>query len=638
MQKASCNTVSRLSWLWALLPLLLAAALVAPILGRDVFDIDESSTMINAGARHLGPFTPAEAVHTSVSRSPDQAWGHVVVFSQWGRIAGWSELAIRALPWLTGLLTLAWVYHIGRALFSHRIALTTMLLLSTSVIFLTYMHKARPYGPAMLFAAIVLWAYWRVALHPRPPGRDARALLVLGATSLLYTNYFCALLLPALALFHLFFVRKERRWWQPVVLLGLAALLALPQVPDLLSGIEHNQEKDHLHAEALRYPEVIATFLRYLSNGLLEIQRPFSTLFAIALPLPLLVFGWRSRRRRQPSGAAWYLLLTSIMLLLLLLGASEWLRVFEEKRARYLATLWPLVLLLISQACMQPSRVNLRRAAGLALVALVALAGASDFLLEGELVRFSRLRSETSISIAATRAITEEGSASGLLAVDRNGLFARFNRVYEFYTGSYGDRRVQLDQPAASNELLERAPGQDLVWLLASSAQEAALGVSAHLDHFRQEGWFHCRSSREAGVTLELLLPQFPAAMLDQARLQFENDVELFAPVAPELRDGLLRFRSNLGSADETLLARYSLAIHVIDLRTGERVAQGDTGVGPGAVVPLCREIDISALPPGDYEVRVALYDWQTGERLPARNLETAEYGDIHVLHYFRID
>ena len=638
MQKAFRNPTSRLSWLWALLPLLLAAALVAPILGRDVFDIDEAATMLNAGARHLGPFTPAEAVHTSVSRSPDQAWGHVVVFSQWGRIAGWSELAIRALPWLTGLLTLAWVYHIGRALFSQRIALTAMLLLSTSVVFLSYMHKSRSYGFSMLFAAIVLWAYWRVALSPRPPGRGAQVTLVLGATGLLYAHYFGALLLPALALFHLFFVRKERRWWQPVVLLGLAALITLPQVPDLLSGIAANQDKDSLHAEALRYPEVSATFLRYLSNGLLEIRRPFSILFALALPLPMFYFGWRSRRRRRSPGAAWYLSLTSILLLLLLLGASEWLRVFEEKRVRYLATLWPPVLLLISQAFMQPSRVNLRRATGLALVALVALAGASDFLLEGELVRFSRLRSETSISIAATHAIAAEGSDSGLLAVDRSGLFARFHRVYEFYTGSYGERVVRFDQLSYPNELLDRAQGLDLVWLLSSSVLEATLDLPVHMDRFRQEGWFHCRSSREAGVTLELLLSPFPAEMLDQARLQFENDISLFAPVAPEIQDGLLRFRSNLSSANETLLARYSLALHVIDPQSDERVAQGDTGLGPGAVVPLCREIDISALPPGDYEVRVALYDWQTGERLSARDLETGESGDMHVLHFFRIN
>ena len=392
MQNSFRNLASRLAWLWALLPLLLAAALVAPYLGKDVFDVDEAATLIGAGARHLGPYTPAEAVAAFISRWPDHAWGNVVVFSQWGRVAGWSELAIRALPWLTGMLSLALVYRLGRTLFSHRIALTTMLLLSTSVIFLTYMHTARPYGLAMLFAAIILWAYWRVALHPLTPGRGARTLLVLGATGLLYTNYFCALLLPALALFHLFFVRKERRWWQPVFLLGLAALLALPQVPDLLNGIEHNQEKDHLHAEALRYPEVSATFLRYLSNGLLEIRRPFSILFALALPLPLLYFGLRSRRNRQGPAAVWYLLLTGILLLLLLLGASEWLRVFEEKRVRYLAILWLPSLLLFSQAFMKPSRVKMRRAVSIVLVALMAVAGARDFLLSGELVRFSRLR------------------------------------------------------------------------------------------------------------------------------------------------------------------------------------------------------------------------------------------------------
>ena len=547
-------------------------------------------------------------------------------------------MAIRVVPWLTGLLTLAWVYRIGRALFTARIALTAMLLLSTSVVFLTYMHKARPYGPGMLFAAIVLWAYWRVALHPRPPGHGARAALVLGATGLLYAHYFHALLLPALALFHLFFVRKERRWWQPVVLLGLAALLALPQVPNLLTGIEYNQRKGGLHAEALRYPEVTATFLRYLSNGLLETGRPYSTVFALALPLPLLIFGWLSRRRRQPPGAAWYLLLASILPMLLLLGASEWLRVFEEKRVRYLVMLWPSALLFISQVFMQASRVNMRRAVGLALVALVALAGASGFLINGELLRFARLWSKTSISIAATREIAAEGSASGLLVVDKEGLFSLYHPMREFYTGSYGERVVRFKKLSYPNELLDRAQGLDLVWLLSSSELEAALDVPVHLGRFRREGWFHCRSSREAGVTLELLLAPLPATVLDQARLQFEGAATLFAPTEIQIRDDRLRLRVGLHSDDKTFLDRHSLAIHVIDSRSGERVAQGDTGVGPGSYVPLCREIDISALPPSEYEVRVALYDWQTGERLSAHDLETDEVSDIHTLHRFRID
>ena len=457
MQKAFRNPTSRLSWQCALLPLLLAAGLTVTALGI-VFSHDETSTMINAGARHLGPFTPAEAIHTSVSRSPDQAWGHVVVFSQWGRVVGWSELAIHALPWLTGLLTLAWVYRIGRALFTARIALAAMLLLSTSVLFLTYMHKARSYGLAMFFAAIVLWAYWRVALHPRLPGRGDRAFLVLGAAGLLYTHYFGALLLPALALFHLFFVRKERRWWQPVILLGLAALLALPQVSDLWAGIGLHQADEELHQRALHYAEVISLLVRHLSHGLLEIQRPFSTLLALALPLPLLIAGWRSRRGHQTSGAVWYLSLTCILLLLLLLGANEWLQVLSADRVRYLATLWPLAVLLISLALLHPKRALLRPPVGLVLVALMAFLGTSDYLNEGELFRSPTWKNFMSFPIAATRLIAAEGSASGFLVVDRHLLAA--GRIYEFYTGTYGKRRMRLEAYTTSDELLRTRAGQ----------------------------------------------------------------------------------------------------------------------------------------------------------------------------------
>ena len=339
-----------LIWILALLPLLLAAALVAPLLGRDVFDHDETATMIGAGARHIGPYSPAEAVTAFVSRWPSHPWGHVVPYTLWGRVAGWSEFAVRTLPWFAGLLSLAWVYRLGRDLFTARIALTAMLLLSTSVLILTYMHSARSYAFAMLYATIVLWGYWRVALHPRPPGPGARASLVLGATGLLYSHYFGALLIPALALFHLFFVRKERRWWQVVFLLGLATLLTLPQLSDLLAGIKFNQAKEWLHARALHFPEVTALLVRYLGSGLIRIGQPVSLLLALALPLPLFLFGWHRRYRRQPLTAAWFLALVSILQFLSLLAVNEFLQVLDKARVRYLITLWPHATLFISQA------------------------------------------------------------------------------------------------------------------------------------------------------------------------------------------------------------------------------------------------------------------------------------------------
>ncbi len=617
--------------MWALLPLLLAAGLTVTALGRDVFNSDEAATMIGAGARHIGPYSPAEAATAFVSRWPNHAWGQVMAYSLWGRVAGWSELAIRTVPWLTGLLTLACVYRFGRALGTARIALTAMLLLATSVLFLTYMHVARSYAAAMLFAAIVIWAYWRVALHPHPPGHGSRAALVLGATGLLYSHYFGALLLPALALFHLFFVRKERRWWQPVVLLGLAALLALPQVPNMLAGIKQNQANEGLQQRALSYPEVVSLLVRHLSDGLLDIRRPFSTLLALALPLPLLIAGWRSRRERQAPGAAWYLALTCTMQLLLLLVVNEWLQVLDKTRIRYLATLWPPVVLLISLALLHPKRALLRPPAGLALIALMAFLGTRDYLGEGVLARSWSWR-DVPFPIAATRMIAPEGSTSGFLVMDRD--LSGGGRVNELYTGAYGKRQMWLESYTTSDEILHRTQDSDLAWLMLRSSQERALHLPSLIERFTQDGWIHSRSWQDSGVTLELLLSPLSKA---RDRLQFESDATLLAADELQLRDGRLLLWTGLRSVDETFLDRYSLAIHIIDSRSGERVAQGDTGVGPGTFVRLRSEIDVSALPPGDYEVRVALYDWQTGERLPARDLETAEVGNMHTLHHFRL-
>ena len=100
----------------------------------------------------------------------------------------------------------------------------------------------------------------------------------------------------------------------------------------------------------------------------------------------------------------------------------------------------------------------------------------------------------------------------------------------------------------------------------------------------------------------------------------------------------MLRLDAHFRSEDDSFLSDYSLAVHIIDSRTGQRVAQGDTGVGPGAIVPFRSEIDLSALPPGEYELRVALYDRQTGVRLIVRDLETGADGDMHTLHHFRLD
>ena len=372
----------------------------------------------------------------------------------------------------------------------------------------------------------------------------------------------------------------------------------------------------------------MSLFLRYLSNDLLEFQQPFSTLFALSLPMLLLISGWHCRRRHQPPGAVRYLSLTSVLLLLLLAGLNEWLQVLDWKRARYMAALWPPVMLFISMVFMQ-SRTLLRPVAGIILVALVAFSGVNDFLREGDLVRHSW--PNLPVTLTSTRAIAGEGSANGLLAVDRS-LFSNWARTYELYTGAYQERRVHLKQNLSYGELLERAQGLDMLWLLLPGENEEALRIQAHIERLNHEGWIHTRSLREAGISLDQFLSPFATA-----RLQFESVATIYPAKELLLRDGLMYFRANLSSADEAVPERFSLAVHVIDPLTGERVAQGDVGVGPDKFAQLRSEIDVSELPPGEYEVHVALYDWRTGARMSARDLETGVTGDVHVLHSFNI-
>ena len=149
-------------------------------------------------------------------------------------------------------------------------------------------------------------------------------------------------------------------------------------------------------------------------------------------------------------------------------------------------------------------------------------------------------------------------------------------------------------------------------------------------------GRVSCEQALEAwGITLVRYARSPVHCPTSPARLQFDSNIQLTGPDI-RLEGGLLRLHAGFRSADNYLLAHYSLAVHIIDPLSGERVAQGDVGVGPGSFAPVSTEIDISALPPGDYELHVALYDWQTGARLPARDLETGMDGDMHAVYSFR--
>ena len=154
--------VTTTAWLWALLPLLLAAALAIPLLGVDAFSGDEPSSLVAAGIVRSGPWSLEEVLSAVARESPEQALGWPLLLSAWGNLVGWSELAVRALSLFFGMLTLAWVYRTGRDLLAPRAGLLAALLLSASVFFLAYMIHARAFTLIALCSTLCIWSYWRL--------------------------------------------------------------------------------------------------------------------------------------------------------------------------------------------------------------------------------------------------------------------------------------------------------------------------------------------------------------------------------------------------------------------------------------------------------------------------------------------
>ena len=615
-------------WWWMLPILLLASALAVVWLDVNALNGDEPKSVIAAGVFRSGPHSFQDVWNTIASMSPEQALGWPMLLSLWGRVTGWSEYAVRVIPMLAGIVTLAWVYRTGRDFFNARAGLYAALLLGVSVFLHAYMAHARAFTLVALFSTLCLWCYWRVALHPRPSGWATRAGLLLGATGLLWSHYFSALLLPVLGLYHLLFAQKTRRWWWPVLLIGLAGLTATLQLPVFAMGLDRTVTNLGLHNRAMSAPDLLARLLHHLGNGAVYPRAPFDDALFILLPPGLLTAFVLRLRAGERAGAAWYPGLVSGAFLLLVIAVNEVVQAMGVSRVRYLMPLWPMLALPAGAGLERLAR--RRRWLVLGLLTLWLIAGVRVSLDPDFRYRLGFFRRTDFHEVYRT--MRERITPADFLAVDYHAAQGDPSRIYlRTLNVPWATIHRYLAEPY--EEVTPEHEEFRYLWLLYLTKDRVGF-----TDLYSRLGRVLCeRALDEWGFTLERYARHSAADCPEvPARLDFEADISMTAPEI-EVRDGRLRLDAHFRSADHALLARYTLAVHIIDPRSGERVTQGDTGVGPGNIVPLRSEIDVSALPAGEYELRVALYDWQTGERLPARDLATGASGDMLTLQHFRV-
>ena len=625
-------------WLWVIPVLLLATGLAAHRLNGYRFDVDERFSMRRAGrgtSKNL-----AEVWWAITELDPDQAYGLPLVYSVWGRVFGWSTFAVRVLPLIAGLLALAWTYRAGRDLFAPLVGLIAAMLLATSSFFITYLHVARAFSMVALFAVMTIWGYWRIALRPPAtgPSRAGQFGFLVGSIGIFYSNYYAILLLVGLGFWHLLFMPKDRRWWRPVLLLGLATLAFLPELPGFLRGVTLTQTAPwHTETnEMLRAAEVLPWFLYVFTNGLLRlpgVRLPVAPNIVALFVLTLSVaFGWWRYRQREWFRPLQFLLFTTLAVLLLMLAVNEILLVMRDDRLRYLMALWPMSALLIGWGVWR-ARGRWRLVAG-SLTGVLVIFGlwantASELRYE-----FYELLDRYTVHPVSKEIRAYAAQYDLLLIGDQLYQTAR-SAGYHF--APFPERHLIVGDSLDSRAELTRAVQEHLRLLLlageADSVEHRAMTAQLPPEMVICE-----RFILRNDLVLELYAWSVAHCPNDAAQLRFGEGIELVASEVTVIPADMLRVDLLMYTDSSTGMIAYSVALHVFDLESGEKVAQGDRGLWLGRYNPLRSEIDISGLMAGEYELRVGIYNWQTLERLEGVDLTSGATGNLLTLSRFRVE
>jgi hypothetical protein len=611
------------SWLWIVPLLLIVAALGARGLNADTLWGDEYHSISDAGGSPFEPLTPVQIWNGIADHNPWHTPGYFLVLNGWGRLVGWSAPALRALSLLFGLLALAWTYRLGRDLVSPTVGLLAALILGTSASFVYYLHEIRMYILFVALASFELWVYLRIMRARREPDKLAWLALFAGALSMLYIHYFAVLPLMAVGIYHLSLaVRRENgrlrlhcapRWWKVVGVMVAAGILFIPWMSVLIDVTGKVTKKVNLRAGTLDLPETISVVLTMFGNGFLPL--------ALAMMLPAL---WR------PSRRVWRIIALLGLTFAFALIINLWLQVvYYDARARYLFALWPLLALVAAIGLARLGQMpRLRRLAPLllGLWLMTGLWGAVDWAhlthyLEGSDLDFPMNKVAEDLKGRAQPGDT----VISYLPDDMPAW--RYGGVSDYYYRGLGldfrtvERRWDAGgQDAEQIEVIGSLVNDLRVWLAWKPTPPPYA-----LDTFKtalSENFGICQAHDDpkAGISLALYTRAavccVPDGQAAPVKIDYGSGIALSGvePLLSSVSDTLpVTLAWSLGP--QVPLNTYSVGLHVLDLQ-GKLVAQKDYGLTVQPFLCQSQSVSLTDVPPGNYQLTLVVYAWETGQRL----------------------
>lgn len=156
----------------------------------------------------------------------DSSPAYIYLVKAWAGVFGNSELSVRSISAIFGLLSIAAVYFLGKLLFSRRAGLWASFLLAVNYFSLFYSIQARPYSMA-IFLSIFSY-YWFAWLLKGPRSPLAAALYIFFTTAGIYTHIWFFLLLGSQGLFWLGSYFKKKASLIFALYFFLIAIFSLP--------------------------------------------------------------------------------------------------------------------------------------------------------------------------------------------------------------------------------------------------------------------------------------------------------------------------------------------------------------------------------------------------------------------------
>ncbi len=234
-----------------------------------------------------------------------------VLFRLWRTVSGQSEFAMRTLSVLIGLVGVAGVYQLGRALFERPSGVLAALVLALSDLHIDLSQEVRHYSllaTLAIFSSLFYVRWWR------KPTRANRLAYVGTSAALLYTHYLGVYVLAAQALHMLLSVRPWRRLAQGIGLLGAVGAAFAPWLPVVWAQNSVRWQNPLYFQNAL--PNTPATY-RAVRTALLG---QYEALFVLLALWGLLYVRYRQERgewrvlwRWGPWGAVGYALLWGVL-------------------------------------------------------------------------------------------------------------------------------------------------------------------------------------------------------------------------------------------------------------------------------------------------------------------------------------